>query len=310
MQLARPRGSRAALAALLALAAAATAALPGWSAYTVRRGDNLWTLAARYQTSVADLVAANNLPRDGDLILAGQTLQVPRAAPPVASPAAPQRRVVERSYTVAPGDNLITIAQRFGADVDAVASRNRLADRSYLRIGQTLVVPVVETVAPAVSVVSPDRYPPAVRAAADRNRAVLAGRRLPSREEVRVLVVRTARAFRVDPNLALAVAWQESGFNQRMVSPANAVGVMQVLPRTGDWVGELLGRRLDLLDTGDNIVAGVALLRTLLAQAPPDQAVAGYYQGLASVRSKGMYAETQRYVQNVLALRDRFAGQR
>ena len=40
----------------------------------------------------------------------------------------------------------------------------------------------------------------------------------------------------------------------------------------------------------------------------PSTAIAGYYQGLASVRSRGMYEDTQRYVANVQALRSRFGG--
>jgi hypothetical protein len=37
-------------------------------------------------------------------------------------------------------------------------------------------------------------------------------------------------------------------------------------------------------------------------------AVAGYYQGLGSVRSRGLYDDTRRYVDNVLALQHRFGG--
>jgi soluble lytic murein transglycosylase-like protein len=111
----------------------------------------------------------------------------------------------------------------------------------------------------------------------------------------------------VDPALALAVAQQESGFRQDVVSWADAIGVMQVLPSTGRWVSRaVVGRPLDLLRTRDNIIAGVSLLRVLTNAAPLPQAVAGYYQGLASVRRNGMYADTRAYVRNVLALRQRW----
>ncbi len=40
----------------------------------------------------------------------------------------------------------------------------------------------------------------------------------------------------------------------------------------------------------------------------PRQAVAAYYQGLGSVQQSGMYPETERYVDNVMALRSRFGG--
>jgi hypothetical protein len=51
----------------------------------------------------------------------------------------------------------------------------------------------------------------------------------------------------------------------------------------------------------------VALLKILGQTAGSDrQAVAGYYQGLRSVRERGMFADTRRYVDNVMALRARF----
>jgi hypothetical protein len=40
----------------------------------------------------------------------------------------------------------------------------------------------------------------------------------------------------------------------------------------------------------------------------PRLAAAGYYQGLSSVRSRGMFDDTKRYVDNVLALQTRFGG--
>ena len=106
-------------------------------------------------------------------------------------------------------------------------------------------------------------YPRAVAEAAARNRAILAKRSVPSRTETKALIVATARRHGVDPKLALAIAYQESGWNQRAVSPANAVGVMQVIPDSGRWASDLAGRRLDLLKTQDNITAGVVMLRAL-----------------------------------------------
>ena len=82
---------------------------------------------------------------------------------------------------------------------------------------------------------------------------------------------------------------------------------MQVIPGTGRWASDLVGRKLDLLVPKDNATAGVAVLAALLAQAEEDQAIAGYYQGLGSVRSRGMYEDTKSYVASVKAHRARFA---
>ena len=115
----------------------------------------------------------------------------------------------------------------------------------------------------------------------------------------------------VSPSLAAAIAWQESGFNNAMVSSANARGVMQVMPGTWSYVQDnLADRALDPNSATDNVHAGVLYLKRLLADTGGDEsaAIAGYYQGLSSVRSRGMYDDTKQYVANVQALRARFGG--
>jgi hypothetical protein len=54
----------------------------------------------------------------------------------------------------------------------------------------------------------------------------------------------------------------------------------------------------------------VLLLHSLLDQTggDPAMAAAGYYQGLQSVQQHGMYSDTQQYVNNVMALQQRFGG--
>jgi hypothetical protein len=78
------------------------------------------------------------------------------------------------------------------------------------------------------------------------------------------------------------------------------------MPMSITWASELAGRTLDRYDTQDNITAGVLILRALQATAEDrDEAIAGYYQGLRSVRTKGMYEDTKKYVAAVLATYNR-----
>jgi LysM repeat protein len=128
-----------------------------------------------------------------------------------------------------------------------------------------------------------------------------------SQSEVRRIIVKRARYHGVNPNLALAVAWMESGWQQKRKSSAGALGAMQVLPSTGEWMSAVVGRKLNLRNLHDNVTAGVVLLKLLRQQAGPRHAIAGYYQGLAGVRRYGMYRSTKRYVANVVALRERLA---
>jgi len=280
----------------LVLALVMTASSPG--VIRIRPGDTLWEIAQRHGTTVAVLKRLNHLP--SDLIYAGRPLLIPGPPAP-----APVTRLVR--YRVRPGDTVTAIAARYRLRVAAIVAANHLNRRATIRIGQPLTLPLPAR-KPARRPAAPTRhYPATVTAMAARHRQLLAHRRVPSRLAVQQKIRRTARAVHLDPALALAVAQQESGFQQRVVSPADAIGVMQVLPSTGRWLGrEVLGRPLDLLDADDNILAGVSLLALLTRAAPLPQAVAGYYQGLASVRRNGMYPDTRRYVGNILRLRTRW----
>jgi soluble lytic murein transglycosylase-like protein len=115
----------------------------------------------------------------------------------------------------------------------------------------------------------------------------------------------------VPGSLAAAIAWQESGFSNSVVSPANARGVMQLLPGTWAWVnGNMVGEQLDPSSALDNVRAGVLYLGQLLRDTGWDipTTIAAYYQGLGSVRSVGVLPATQQYVDDVLALQPRFGG--
>jgi soluble lytic murein transglycosylase-like protein len=117
----------------------------------------------------------------------------------------------------------------------------------------------------------------------------------------------------VPASLADAIAWQESGFNNDLVSSADARGVMQILPGTWQWIQNSLntaGPPLAPASAADNVRGGVLMLHSLLnaTGGDPALAAAGYFQGLPSVQQHGMYADTQRYVQDVLALQRQFGG--
>lgn len=308
----RPRLTRLArtLGVPLLLAALVTAGSPGWGSITIRDGDTLGAIAKRYGTTVSRLVEVNRLPGNGNLIYAGESLRVPGSAKRSASRAV----TVKRSHRVVRGDSLIKIARTYGVAPAVIAKANRLPRSMIVRLGDTLVVPTTRKVASSSGRSSANTfagrtYASSVVSAAARNREKLANRRVPSRDGMRSLIVRTAKRHGVDPDLALAISWQESGFNMRAVSVANAIGAMQVIPTTGDWMSTVVGRRLDLLKPRDNVTAGVVLLKVLTGSASERKAVAGYYQGLRSVRERGMYPDTKRYVANILALKRQFARQ-
>ena len=281
-----------------------TARRPASRVHVVRSGETLIGIADHYRMPLASLLKTNHLsPRA--FIHPGQRVVVRGAA---ASASAARTVAKGTRYRVRAGDTLGAIAARHHVSVAAVARASRISARALIHPGQRLTIPGRPATAsrkPAV----PDtfngvRYPRAVAEAAARNRATLARRSLPTRTETRAIIVATARRHGVDPKLALALAYMESGWNQRVVSPANAVGVMQVIPEAGRWASGLSGRRLDLLRTQDNVTAGVVMLRALgRSTETTEDAVAAYYQGLGALRKHGMYRDTKNYVRTVMALR-------
>jgi soluble lytic murein transglycosylase-like protein len=109
-----------------------------------------------------------------------------------------------------------------------------------------------------------------------------------------------APEFRLDPALVLAVMAAESNFDPAAVSPKNAQGLMQVLPETGRRFGAR-----NVADPAQNIRAGMAYLRWLLAYFEGDLALAlaGYNAGENAVeRYLGVppFAETRNYVLKIM----------
>ena len=208
---------------------------------------------------------------------------------------AQRRRIVH--YRVRPGDTATGLAVRFHAWTDELLKMNHLTPRSILYVGQRLRIPVVRA---ADRADRPRRHKHRSRPKAHRPTRHHAP---PSRALVRRTIIRSAHRHGVNPHLALAIAWQESGWQMNRVSSANAIGAMQVLPGTGEWMSQVVGRRLHLRKLHDNVTAGVVLIKLLRGSASRRHAIAGYYQGLAGVRRHGMYPSTKRYVANVLALK-------
>ena len=130
-------------------------------------------------------------------------------------------------------------------------------------------------------------------------------------EEVRLY----ARQAGLEEELVFAVIRAESNFRADAVSPAGAVGLMQIMPQTALFVEELSGRRLDVRDPAENIALGTAYLRYLFGRfSSLTQVLAAYNAGEGTVRAwlsradlidkQGElahipYPETARYVRRV-----------
>jgi LysM repeat protein len=258
--------------------------------YRVRWGDTLIGIGSRYGMKVTAIRTMN--PGLGVYPLAGQWLRVcigcnsggtyssVRTSPSTTVAAG----TTSGTYVVQPGDNLNGIAARFGVTTAAVSSVNNLINQDLVVIGTHLRIPGSATAGYASSVYDP--------------------------WTARALIVQFAQLYGINPALPLGIGWQESGFNENMISSTGAIGVMQVEPYTGVTISNLLGRRMDLHNVRDNVQAGVYWIAKLVRYYGGDErlAVAAYYQGSRSLARHGFYQDTYQYVANVLALKARFGG--
>ena len=111
--------------------------------HKVGRGESLSVIAARYDTTVRELVALNGLASQ-HRIRAGQNIRLP------SSGVAPVSEVVAlandaETYTVRKGDSLSTIASRAGVSESTLMSRNGLRDKNRISIGQVLYLQAPES---------------------------------------------------------------------------------------------------------------------------------------------------------------------
>jgi len=279
-------------------------------AYVVQPGDTLTGIASRAGLSPDSLAAANGLNPNGVLI-SGTVLHLSggSAAAPTSTtvPVSMTSSSSSGAYVVQPGDTLTAIAGRAGVSPASLAAANGLNPNGVLISGTVLHLSGSPAVASSASAASSQPvgtaaqgtptdppYPTPERVTAPQIGSIAAQNGVPS-------------------SLAAAIAWQESGFNNDLVSSADARGVMQILPGTWQWIQNSLdtgGPPLAPASAADNVRGGVLMLHSLLnaTGGDPAMAAAGYYQGLPSVQQHGMYPDTQRYVQNVLSLERQFGG--
>jgi N-acetylmuramoyl-L-alanine amidase len=289
----------------LALCAPANAAV----IHTVQPGETLWSIATANNFTTRALAAANGLSEDSQVVL-GSQIKIPSVSEAAAalssgtplsssgSTSTSSGAPPAGAYTVRPGDTLSSIAGRSGVPMIAVANMNGVDPAKPLLIGTVLKLPTgaqltSSTPAPSNTVVP--NAPP-----------------YPTPERVSSSTIsEIAAAHGVPASLASAIGWQESGFNNDLVSSANARGVMQILPGTWSWINSNLAvSPLNASSAADNVHAGVLYLGQLLRDTGYNvpETIASYYQGLDSVRREGMLPATREYVNSVMALRSRFGG--
>ena len=243
-------------------------------------GEGFIVIARRYRIRATRLATTNGLARRDRCSRRGSRLRSRGRRPPTANPKpAPRttRTVAARArHTVSPGESFFSIAQRYHVSPWRLARENRLSLMATIVPGQRLALPRGAHVGSSGGPV--DRS--TVSAAIDRWSRSTAS-------------TRSSRAL----------AWMESGFQQDVVSSAGAIGVMQLLPETWEFVDSVLLGEATPRTYDGNVRAGVRYLRQLDEfDGDVKLALAGYYQGARAVRERGLFEDTKQYVSVILQL--------
>lgn len=139
--------------------------------YTMRKGDNLSTVAQKYGVSVSDIIKANNI-KNPNKVNVGTKLVIPPKT---------------KKYTVQKGDTLTGIAKKFGTTVAALKSTNSIKDTDKLYIGKVLVIPGGSTsntnIKPAVNTAQKPAPKPSTKPATSSKPATQAKKTTPVNEK-------------------------------------------------------------------------------------------------------------------------------
>ena len=103
------------------------------STYTVKKGDSLYSIAKKYNTTVDELKRTNNLT--SNILSIGQVLKLPSDK---ANDVEKEENTI--SYTVQKGDSLYSIARKYDTTIDRIKDLNNLTT-NLLSIGQVLLIP-------------------------------------------------------------------------------------------------------------------------------------------------------------------------
>jgi len=264
----RAGGIAVATASLGLLVGVGTAAFGGRSdIHVVVPGDTLWAISRADGLTVAQLAAANHMNPD-DLLLVGRRLIIPTPG-------------TSQGGTSQGGTNQGGGSGTAGAPSSGRSGANPRSEENWTFCSTFVPESGPTGVLPYLLEQSPRRL------------------------ALRPLFERWASYYDLSRPLLEAIAWQESGWQQNVVSSAGAVGTGQILPSTAGFVADtLVGAPLNIHSASDNIRISAALLAYLADIEGNNRCdvIAAYYEGALNLSHFGVFPQTQVYVASVEAL--------
>jgi hypothetical protein len=203
-------------------------------------------------------------------------------------------------YTVHRGDTLSSIAWRYNTNYPTLARVNGIWNVNLIFVNQRLCIPY--RMGRGGSPGGGGRSSNGLLANGTVLWYAYGALQWSSRGQVAALLHRAAAIYGLPANLLLAIAWQESGWNQHVIAWDGGIGVMQLMPYTAMGLNRGTGIRRDPYNLWDNILLGTTYLRELWNGFRGNlvRIISAYNEGGWAVIHRGIF--NWHYVNNVLSL--------
>jgi hypothetical protein len=202
-------------------------------------------------------------------------------------------------YTVLAGDSLGRISDYYHSSIWSLAHANHIANINRIFVGQRLCIPTTagNRVGGAASGLLPN---------GEVRKFAYNALEQSSQPQVASLLRQAATRHGLPANLLMAIAWQESGWNQHVIAYDGGIGTMQIMPYTAQGLNRQVNGHYDPYKLRDNIELGAIYLHSLWQGFHGDQTkiISAYNQGGWSVIHQGI--SNWPYVHNVQTLMKRY----
>jgi LysM repeat protein len=200
------------------------------------------------------------------------------------------------------GETLISIARTTHTSVSKLAQANHITNTNYIYNGQELCIPQKSKAAHSGQTTC--------KHGMDTNGKVCwyayGSLQYSTQAQVAAELRQAADYYGLPPNLLLAIAWQESGWNQHIIAHDGGIGAMQIMPYTAQVLNTEENTQLNPYQLHGNIRLGAIYLHTLWSNFHGDlnNVISAYNEGGWNVAHRGIFNWS--YVNNVMALMQRF----
>ena len=202
-------------------------------------------------------------------------------------------------YTIRYGDTLTAIAAKAHVGMMMLARVNSIADVNLIVTAHSLCLPQGKK---GTTGQRADRYIASVSSRGAVRWYAYGSLERSTYQQVNTFLRSAAAYYGLPANLLLAIARQESGYQQHVIARDGGIGVMQIMPYTATWINKVTGTVRDPYKLRDNVFMGACYVRILGNSFHWNMArvISAYNEGPWAVTHQGIF--NWRYVNNVMAM--------